>query len=479
MRKIRYSGSIGDSQGSLRALGYENYEPASIGVYRRREFFSVSYASGSVVKYYDYHSMTPTTLFHDLKSALERIEARLGDHPAAEDVDHELAKAEDDAAAFLDGLKAHAIQDPEPLFALLRKIKPIFVVKGVALVTRFDDVQEVLSRDDVFQVTYGEKMRLVTGGNDFFLGMQNSPAYTRDVSHMRSVVRREDIPGRVAPLVEKQASALVAAAGSQLDVVKQLSQTVPVRWIGDYFGCPATSEEEAIQWSTVIFQFLFTDLNNDPAVLKAATEAAAATRDWLDGTIAKRKANPMPIDDVLGRCLALQSIQTPGMEDADIRNNLLGLITGAIPTTSKCCAQALSQLLDRPDALSGAQAAAQADNDPLLAQYVFEALRFHPNTPGVFRIAAEDYTVAQGSLRATVIRKGTSVLAATQSAMFDERVLANPNDFQIGRPPYLDMHFGYGLHTCFGQYVNRVQIPGILKPPVTQAGTSPRGRPPV
>jgi hypothetical protein len=26
------------------------------------------------------------------------------------------------------------------------------------------------------------------------------------------------------------------------------------------------------------------------------------------------------------------------------------------------------------------------------------------------------------------------------------------------------MHFGYGMHTCFGQYVNRVQIPGILKP---------------
>ena len=26
------------------------------------------------------------------------------------------------------------------------------------------------------------------------------------------------------------------------------------------------------------------------------------------------------------------------------------------------------------------------------------------------------------------------------------------------------MHFGYGLHTCFGQYINQIQIPGILKP---------------
>jgi len=30
------------------------------------------------------------------------------------------------------------------------------------------------------------------------------------------------------------------------------------------------------------------------------------------------------------------------------------------------------------------------------------------------------------------------------------------------------MHFGYGLHTCAGQYINRVQIPGILKPLLKQ-----------
>jgi cytochrome P450 len=54
--------------------------------------------------------------------------------------------------------------------------------------------------------------------------------------------------------------------------------------------------------------------------------------------------------------------------------------------------------------------------------------------------------------------------------MFDERVVDSPNEFHIGRPAYLDMHFGYGLHTCFGQYVNRVQIPGILKPLLRKPG---------
>lgn len=417
--------------------------------------------------------MSPTTVFQKFTSALQRAEAQLGDsanQKAAAALNQELVSAEKEVTAFLDGLRAHAIQYPEPLFALLRKVKPILIVKEFALVTRFADVQEVLARDDVFQVTYSEKMRVITGGNDFFLGMQDSPAYTRDVAHMRSVIRREDIPGRVVPFVSKQAADLVNASGKELDVVKQLSQAVPARWVGDYFGCPPTSEAELAQWGSAIFQFLFTDLNNDPAVGAAAREAAAATRDWLDRTIAARKANPSSRDDVLGRCLALQSIQTPGMDDLGIRNNLVGLLTGAIPTTSKCCAQALDQLLAKPEALSGAQAAARADNDALLAQYVFEALRFNPNNPGVFRIAAEDYTVAKGTLRATVIRKGMSVLPATQSAMFDETIVDNPNEFQIGRPAYLDMHFGYGMHTCFGQYVNRVQIPGILKPLLQKPG---------
>ena len=108
--------------------------------------------------------------------------------------------------AFLDGLKAHLAQYPEPVFAVLRRVRPTLILKGVAIVTRFDHVQEVLSRDDVFQVTYGEKMRIVTGGNDFFLGMQDSPEYARDVSHMRTVMRREDIPDRIVPFVQKTAA---------------------------------------------------------------------------------------------------------------------------------------------------------------------------------------------------------------------------------------------------------------------------------
>jgi len=258
----------------------------------------------------------------------------------------------------------------------------------------------------------------------------------------------------------------VDSAAGGLDVVSQLGLVVPTRLVGTYFGCKPDSETDLASWASTIFQYLFTDLNNDPAVDTAARDASARTRAWLDAAIkaAKSQQGENQEDTVLARCLALQSAGLPGMSDVDIRNNLLGLLVGAIPTTSKCCAQALDELLKRPAELAKAQDAARAGDDATLAQYIFEALRFHPNNPGVFRVAAEEYVVGKGQLHATTIPAGTSVLAATQSAMFDDRVVESPNKFKIGRPAYNYMHWGVGIHTCFGQYINQVQIPGILKP---------------
>ena len=163
-----------------------------------------------------------------------------------------LAHVQGDVMGELDKIKAHTIQNPEPLFAVLRKVKPILLVKNVALVTRFEDVQEVLSRDDIFQVTYGPKMRVITGGRDFFLGMQNSPEYDRDTAHMRTVLRRQDMAA-IAAFVENTARQIVPGSGGALDLVPDLSKIVPARWIADYFGCVPPSDQQLAAWGSIVF----------------------------------------------------------------------------------------------------------------------------------------------------------------------------------------------------------------------------------
>jgi cytochrome P450 len=168
-------------------------------------------------------------------------------------------------------------------------------------------------------------------------------------------------------------------------------------------------------------------------------------------------------DDVVNRCLDLQAQNVPGTDDVSIRNNLIGMLIGAIPTTSKCVVLCIDYLLSHPKLLAGAQAAARADDDVLVNQYVLESLRFNPFGPGLLRYCAQDYVLGAGAWRSTKIAAGTTVFVTLQSAMLDGRKIPSPNEFRLDRPAYSYMHSGYGLHTCSGKYINAVQITGIVK----------------
>ncbi len=408
-------------------------------------------------------------LLDHLRGALAKFGDEVGNEAeeARKEVVEAIGRGFEDAkqelGAFAAELKAAAVANPREIFKLLRALQPILVVRDLAVVTRYDDVQEVLTRDAAFDVTYGEKMKLITDGRNFFLGMRDTPTYTRDDSYMRLVVRREDLGSVIGPMVDEAAKAIVETAGGKLDVVKGLTRVVPARFVGAYFGTPGPSEEEMIAWTSTLFQFLFFDQANDPALRERAVAASAALNAYIDRAIAERKASPRKGDDVLARCLTLQSAGLPGMSDLEIRNNFIGLIIGAIPTTGTAAALVVDALLDRPVELAAACAAAKAGNDELLGAYTFEALRFNPMTPGIFRISNQEFTIAKGTSRAKTIPKGTTVVAATQSAMFDAKSVDEPESFRVDRPSYNYMHWSAGLHTCFGRHINAVQIPKIVK----------------
>lgn len=357
-----------------------------------------------------------------------------------------------------------------PNLAVRRKLITAYDNTGTVLVTRFDDVKDVLRRDDDFEVVYGPRVIEITAGQNFFLGMQNTPEYTRDVSNMRLAVRRDDLPGTVRPFVAQQAAALVKASPGRMDVPQHLTLRVPTLLLGRYFGTPGPSEPEMIAWTTIMFWYLFIDLNADAALDRGVLDMAARCRAYLDSAIQDRKAHPTEADDVLNRCLAMQHAGLPGMDDLGIRNNLIGLLIGLVPTTSKAAVQALDQLLSNPDALAGAQRAALAGDDALLARHVFEALRFNPVNPVIYRRATRDTVIAPNTLRATAVPQGSMVLAANLSAMFDRLRINDPSSFRTDRPWNDYILWGDGLHTCFGAYINQVMIPGILKPLLQQPG---------
>ncbi len=370
---------------------------------------------------------------------------------------------------------------PESLlrgFAVLRVFAPNLLLKkqlitaypnsGTAIVTRARDVREVLSRDDDFAVVYAPKMEAITAGSNFFLGMQNTPQYTHDVSVMRLAIRREDLSTTVIPAASQTAQQIVASQNGTIDVPATLTLDIPYRMVADYFGTPGPSRADMIDWTTIMFWYLFIDLKGETSITDKALDAAAKCRAYLDQHIAERKAQGSGGDDVLARCLALQASGTPGFTDIDIRNNIIGMLIGAIPTLNKAAVQALDQLMDRPDALAKAQAAARTNDIKTVTASLMEGLRFNPVNPLIYRQAVRDSVIARSTLRARSIPQGTMVLACNLSAMFDPRATAHANEFRLDRPMEDYILWGDGLHTCFGQYINQAIIPAMLMPLLKQ-----------
>jgi cytochrome P450 len=350
----------------------------------------------------------------------------------------------------------------DAVFGVIRNLWPIPSFGKFTMVTRCTDVQEVMSLSEVFTNPYNAKLDVIMGGHPFFLGMSDTEEYTRDTTNMRMVMRRTDIEQRLTAATIEEAERLVEASGGTIEVV-DFVRSITFNVLCDYFGTPGPADADLRVWATRLFEFQFADQANDPSLRAEVDIYAPLLRQHIDNLIQARRTQPLR-DDVLGRCLLLQQAGIPGMDDATIRTNLIGFIVGGLPQPPMVAPQAMEQLIRRPEWFAKAQLAARANDDCRLAALVFEAMRFDPLTPGLFRTASEDYRVAAGTWRAHTIRAGATVLAATRSAMHDGRHVPRPKTFDPDRRPYEYMHFGYGLHTCFGIHINQALLPLMLKP---------------
>ena len=349
-------------------------------------------------------------------------------------------------------------------FRVLRAIRPIVGFRNTVLVTRYDDVREVFLNDQAFRVPWDAKVRIITGGFPFILGMDDTQAYRDDVAALRTVVRSDDIALRLVPAVNQLAEQIVADAKGDLEVVDSLVRRVTFDVLGAYFGVPNPANADVRVWATRLFEFQFVDRANDPALLAEVKVLAPALRDHVQNQMNARKASVLKPDDVLGRCLAEQAKGNKRFDDDWIRVALMSFVVGGPPQPPMVVPQALEQLLRRPAALAGAQQAARADDDELLAGYFFEAMRFDPLGPALPRVATQDIVIAAGTSRQTTVPKDATVFAAFSSAMMDERRLIDPQSFNPRRLPHEYIHFGYGLHACFGTQMNKALLPLLLKP---------------
>jgi cytochrome P450 len=385
------------------------------------------------------------------------------------------------------------------VFALLRRVRPVFIFKKLLVVTKASEVREVLARFDDFTLSQSIEPGMPWGTFLMTVDWPNQHAQERQL--LQDAVRRTDIQ-KIRAVVAARCHDQIASARGQIDVVTELLEPVVVDIAKQYYGVPplAGSPHKMALAMRDLAGIIMVDppVNSEPWARSRDSIADITTHVLaeLSRTTSALASTIPPNDDLLTRLT--QRLRTPGQPnwfDQDwIRRYLTGLLATGAATIVRAGAQAVDQLLAHPAALERARGTAleldrveqlgmQERAEQLrctLRHFLYEALRFRPMLPLLIRDTPRETVIAYGTKRARIVPAGTKVIAPPLAAMFDPEEFIAPSDFNPSRPLEQYVHFGHGPRQCFGKYIAETTLIEIIRSllvlPDLSRADGPKGR---
>jgi cytochrome P450 len=356
-------------------------------------------------------------------------------------------------------------EKPRAFAQELRDSRPILRTPLGVLVAKFDDVIEVLRLPDTYTVgLYKPKM------GDFMLAQDDVSAHFRDKSIMRAMLNRDDLP-KIRALIAGKVKAALETANGKIELIENVTRMAAIALVEDYFGFRGAPKGKLFEWSYWNQRDAFHNqpfnYNNDADDIHAKAQNALNEMKGYLITLAQKRAQEIATgsapDDVLTRIMKTKFADDVGFTPARFIINVGGLLIGAVETTSQAAAQAIDELLRRPKILAEARKAAAEDNMSRFDGFVWEALRFQPISPYMFRLTAKPHTLGRTKGYETTLKEGDVVLPLVQSAMFDVSRFPDPESFDPTRSLDDMFHLGWGHHECLGKYPAMVMIPEIVR----------------
>jgi pimeloyl-[acyl-carrier protein] synthase len=360
------------------------------------------------------------------------------------------------------GIPPQLLQDPYPLYRMLRSTNPVFRVPvgdadspGVWILTRYRDVHAVL-KDARFSVDRrraaiveqnADRLPLAAavgeqGGLRSML-LMDAPDHTR----VRGLVNKAFTPRRVAAL-RPRIEAIVAAqldeveGGGAFDLIDQLAAPLPAIVIAELLGVPAADHRRFKEWSSTLVSAIGVA---DPVDGRERFEGALAQLlEYLRGIIAERRKAPQ--DDLISAMLEAQE-ERDALSDIELLATSNLLLLAGHETTTNLIGNGTLALLRNPD-----QFARVRDDRSLLRSAIEELLRYDSPVQATARVPGQDVELGDATLPARSL-----VFTAIGAANRDPDVFADPDRLDVARTDNHHLSFGFGAHFCLGAPLARLE----------------------
>jgi cytochrome P450 len=352
-----------------------------------------------------------------------------------------------------DPFSAEFFNDPTELYRRMRDEAPVYFNEkyGFYALFLYEDVCTAHKDWPTFTSSHGVDLSMLTKDPaliELYLSliMMDPPEHDR----MRALVSRVFTPravGALEPMVREVITSYLEPfdGADSFDVVKDFSGPFPVEIICRMLGVPAEDRQRLRHALDLMLHREPGDMDPTPEGRAAGTEFGAY---FWELAAEKRRS---PGDDMISRLTQVEVDRGDGqmtqLTDEEIAG-FAALLGGAgAETVTKLVGNAAVLFHRSPD-----QFGKVVDDPAIIPAAVEEILRFYPPSQYQGRFCTKDTELSGGTVRA-----GYPTLLVTGSACRDGRFYDRPDVFDVERPPSLAIGFGYGIHSCLGAALARME----------------------
>ena len=341
---------------------------------------------------------------------------------------------------------------PWEIYRRLREEAPVYynAEHDFYALSRHADVAAAFKDHETFSSAYGLDLAMVKSGEPVPMKMiilMDPPEHRK----MRSLVNKVFTPRQIAnlkPMVVGTIDRCFTAADPQrFDVVQEFAAFFPVEVITQMLGVPAERRQQVRQW-------VDTSLHREPGQIEMSAEGqqdiAEAMALYYE-LIQQRRAEPQ--DDMFTRLVQAEIEREDGQKESLDDFEIAGFATllggAGAETVTKLIGNAAVTFAQNPD-----QWQKLLDDRDKIPAAVEELLRYE--APAQYNVRR---SMKEVTLHGVTIPAGKPVFLLGGSANRDPEAFTDADKFDIDRDrtEAQNLGFGYGVHSCLGAALARME----------------------